>query len=155
MTAQAAEPLGAILTYLATTSVQSVVAPDASTSTGSALYRPKLPEQADLPEQMPFACIVARTAGGYALFGGGNVPAADPRVEFRCYASDDLDAKRIANELALALRRLKFAPVRIFEGVRFYWARIEAGPMPLDDPDSDWPTAFLSAQVAHTEVALA
>jgi hypothetical protein len=151
VTRTAADPAAAVATYLESVpSVMSLIVP-------SVVYRPKLPTSG-LPQAMPFACIVLTRNGGYAKFGGTTLPWRDPRVEARCYGSTLLEADQLAGEVAKALGALRQSVWHETTGglkVRLVHARIEAGPIPLFDPDTDWPYAFLSAQVTITEQVLA
>lgn len=148
----AADPSAALCTYLAADG-------DVGDLVGSSIFRPSLPDKEDLPQPMPFACIVIKRAGGYRLFQGGNIPLGDPRLDIVCYGGTELEAEHVAAAVVSALRSLRQSvwPETNAEGsptVRLLWANIEAGPLTAIDPDTSWPTSIVSAQVAHTEPAL-
>lgn len=144
----AAAPLDAVALYLKTTLVNDLVS--------GRVYRPELDD--DIIGVMPTECIVIRRAGGYGLFGNTHVPIGDPRLDILSYGQTYLDADGIAAEIVNALKALRggvFTSPDSGIRTRLYWARIEAGPMPVTDPETDWPCAVVSAQVAHLELAVA
>lgn len=138
----AADPAGALCTYLEGTPVDTV--------TSGRIFRPELPDTE--PDLMPRACIVVRRAGGYAMFAGGQVPVGDPILDLFCWGETQLEAERVASEVLTALRALRTST---FDNARLYWARIAGGPNPFDDPETHWPCMVVSAQVAHCELAVA
>lgn len=149
-----ADPTAALCTYLASTSVAGLLVDGAAS-----IFRPKLPPEANLPQPMPFACMVVRPAGGYARFGGGLLPIGDPRLEIVCYGSAELEAQDVARETVGALRALRQqawveTSAQGSPRVRLINARIEAGPLPLVDPDTSWPYCVVVAQVVHSEPSL-
>lgn len=143
MTVTAADPSKALAAYLKTTEVSAVVA--------GRVYRPELPAADIKGGHMPRACIVIRRAGGYGLFGGGNVPLGDPTLDLFCYGETWLQADQVAAAVIPALRSLRGGT---FENARLYWARIAGGPNPFADPETNWPCLVVSAQVAHYELAV-
>lgn len=139
----AADPTAALASYLLTTEVDAL--------TSGRVFRPKLPKAEVESKQMPRACVVIRPAGGYTLFGGGQVPMGDPRMDIFCYGATALEAQQLARTVAIALRALTR---QTFEGCVLYWARVTGGPLPLVDPSTQWDYCLVSAQVMHAERAV-
>jgi hypothetical protein len=137
-----ADPAGALASYFATTLVNDLV--------GGRIYRPEL--NSDDDEQMPQGAIVIRRAGGYQLFGGANIMLGDPRLDVFCYGGTWLEAERIASAVVIALKQLRGGT---YDSTRLYWARIESGPQPYENPETFWPAHVVTAQVAFCEIATA
>jgi hypothetical protein len=142
-----ADPLRAVAAYLKASPVAPMLEPGPH---GASVYRPTLPET--IQDDMPFACIVVRPAGGYTLFGTGLLPVADPRIDFTCYAGTPQESYEIAVATARTLKQLQMS---VWENTKLYWARVAGGPIPLPDTDTLWPATWLSAQVMYAEIATA
>lgn len=145
----AADPSAALATYLRSTSLSDIV--------DGRIWRPELPDGEDV--SMPRGAVVIRRAGGYSLFGASNVPVGDPRLDLFCYGETWLDAENVAGAVVPALRSLRQSTWRWTDAngsqaARLYWARISAGPNPFDNPETNWPCALVTAQVAFCELAL-
>lgn len=124
--------------------------PAVSALTAGHVFRPQL--DTAVMTSMPQACVVVRSAGGYRLFGGAQVPLGDPRLDIFCYGSTWLEAESVAEAVLAALRALKPST---YGSTRLYWARIEMGPTPYEDPETNWPALVVSAQLALSEIAAA
>ena len=111
------------------------------------VFRPAIPKT--FISQMPVACIVVRAAGGYAMFGRGQLPVGDPRIDAICYGSTPLESQNLARGVVVALKALQR---EIWEGALIHWARISAGPLPAIDEDTLWNYTLVSAQVMHSEL---
>lgn len=133
----------ALVAYLKTTPVNDLV--------DGRIVRPEVPLDDIAAGLMPRALVVVRHAGGGALFGDANIPAADPTIDMFCYGSTWLEAETIADEIAPALRVIRST---VIDGVRLYWARLTTLPNPFADTETDWPCSVVSAQVAHCQLAL-
>lgn len=138
----AADPTAALAAYL-------LAQPAVSAIVAGRVFRPDLPASED--KLMPRACIVVREAGGGNLFGPSNIGWGDPRIDLICYGARRLEADQLAREVALALKALRR---QTLEGCALQWAR-PSKPLPLIDQDTQWPYSLVSAQVAHTEPAVA
>lgn len=136
----ASDPLAAMVAYLRTKLDLD----------SDRITRPDLPE-ADAPG-MPAGAVVIRPAGGYTLFGASNAPIGDPRLDIFCFAETWDGAYHLATETVIALRALRTST---WAHTRLMWARIEGGPMPFEDPETQWPCAVVSAQVGCCELAVA
>lgn len=112
------------------------------------VFRPDLPDSETV--NMPRACIVVAPAGGYSLFGGATLQVGDPRVDVRCFGQSQLEAQNIAREVILALKALRRGK---WEQTLLHWAR-PSGLVPFVDPKTQWPSAVVSAQVAHSEITV-
>lgn len=139
----AADPRAAIAAYLIDT-VGDLV--------DGHVFRPRLPDKADLAGMgvtMPAPVLVVRAAGGYARFGGSDLPIGDPRVDVLCYGETRLEADNIAGEVLLALKALGS---KVYERTYLRSARI-SGVVPLVDPDTAWNYSVVSAQVLCNDYA--
>lgn len=106
------------------------------------VFRPKLPQTQD--KHMPRACIVVSGAGGASRYGDSYLPLGTPRLDVRCYGSSGLEADNIAQASLLALKRMRPC---VSEGVRLYSASISAEPLPLIDPETNWPFTLVTSVV--------
>lgn len=139
----AADPAAALCVYL-------LAQPAVSTAAAGRVFRPDLPET-EIPA-MPRACVIVSPAGGYQMFGLSPLPLGDPRLDVLCYGETWLESERLASEVTVALRALRQS---VWNGTRLYWARIETGPTPARDPDTNWPGTVVIAQVSHSLATVA
>lgn len=114
------------------------------------VFSPKLPENDDMPGDlhMPQGCIIVSGAGGVSVHGNSFLPLGTPRIDVRCYGSTGLQADRIAQAAANALKRLRPS---VWEGVKLHSANISAEPNPMIDADTLWPFTLISVQVMYVE----
>lgn len=156
MTILLPDPLAAMCAFLrANTQVASMLDPIPSGLPGldelagvPAVFRPDLPSNID--RSMPLSCIVVRPAGGYTQFGTQMFYVADPRMDFICFGTHQVQAQAIANTVATELKQLSF-PV-VYENCQLYSTTVHAGPVPLPDTQTLWPATFLSATVMVGEL---
>jgi hypothetical protein len=151
---RAADPTKAIAAYLQAR-VGSLLVQTPSGLQGiaagvPAVFRPDMPLTFD--QAMPAACIIVRPAGGYTMYGKGQLPVGDPRIDMVCYGAVRLQADQIARACVVALKQLS---EQIWEDTLLYWAQISAGPLPLPDQQTLWPASLVSAQVMHGEALTA
>lgn len=113
-----------------------------------AVFRPDLPRW--YAPSMPASAIVVAPRGGYTRFGDGQFPIADPRLDVVCYgAEDDLQgATQLARTVATVTKQLV---CEVWNGVLLMSAAVSAGPVPLPDAQTTWPSAWLSVQLVHGE----
>lgn len=131
------DPMGALAVYL------RAALPDLN----DRVYRPELSKGQS--SAMPEATIVIRPAGGYTLFRDTNAPIGDPNLDLYCYGSTWFEAEQLANSTIPILRQLRTGTYR---STRLYWARIAGGPLPVQDPETNWPCSLLTVQLAFREV---
>lgn len=139
----AADPTAAVAAYL----IDAVGA-----LVNGHVFRPQLPDKADLAGmgvRMPAPVLVVRPAGGYARFGGSDLPVGDPRVDVLCYGVTRLESDNIGREVLLALKALGSV---VYERTLLRSARI-SGIVPLVDPDTAWSYSVVSAQVLCNDYA--
>lgn len=114
---------------------------------GARVFGGELPEAETA--SMPRKAIVITHAGGVAAFGGGYQEYGDSRVDTRCYGTTPHEADEVWRAAHGALKQLR----RTLQGdMLVHWARQAGGPIPLRDPDADWPSIFASWQVLASEV---
>jgi hypothetical protein len=102
-------------------------------------------------EEMPRTAIVIREAGGGVL-GTGFQAYGDQRVDVLAYGATPLEASDLYRVIQPALKQLARV---VFAECLLHWARRAGGPVPMRDPNTDWPFMYSSWQllVAETPVA--
>lgn len=121
-----------------------------SALTGGRVYAGELPPKDT--NAMPRKCIVIKPSGGAGVFGNGYQEYADRRYDVRSYGPTPYQAALVQNAAYHALKGLRR---EVHDGVLLHWAKHSGGPIPLRDPDADWPFRFESFQVLAAEVDLA
>lgn len=101
---------------------------------------------------MPRAAVVIRGAGGPRAFGGAYQDYRDDRIDVRCYGVTPHEANTLWRTIVAILTEL---PRTNIDGVVLHWAREAGGPIPLRDPDTDWPFEHAAFQVLYAETAAA
>lgn len=114
-----------------------------------AVFRPDLPLGFD--QVMPAACVVVRPAGGYKLYGATQFYIGDPVVDVTCYGANMAQATEVARASVVALKQLV---AQEWENTLLYSAQVTAGPTPLPDTQTLWPTCWLSCHLVHGELQL-
>lgn len=115
-----------------------------------AVFRPDLPQGFDAI--MPTACVVVRPAGGYTQFGKSQLYLGDPRVDIIAYGAQQQEATDICRAVIVASKQLV---AQRWENTLLYSAQVSAGPVPLPDSQTLWPTCWASVQLVHGELPLA
>lgn len=122
---------------------------DVAALVGSRVFGGELPEAEAV--SMPRSCLVVREAGG-GLLGTGWQQYTDVRFDVFAYGATPRDASILWRAVH---RRMKtFARAR-YGSTLLHWAKPDAGPLPLRDPDTEAPYVFTSWQVLLAEVAAA
>jgi hypothetical protein len=93
-------------------------------------------------------CIVIEPSGPSVL-GGAFQEYGDGRYDIRCYGETPYEAARLQAQVYQVMKHLQR---ETHAGVLIHWARRSGGPIPLRDPDTDWPFRFESYQVLIAEV---
>ena len=149
----APDPLAALCAYLRVeigSLLDQIPSGSGLSSAGApAVFRPDVPKAMD--SFMPLRAVAVRGAGGYRRFGGSMLPLSDPRFYFTCFGSSQSQATNIARNVALALKQL--SSPQTWEGCVLYSATVEAGPTPLPDEQTLWPTCWVAAEVMHGDYA--
>jgi len=113
-----------------------------------AIFRPDMPRW--YAPKMPTRAIVVAPKGGYARFGDGQLPLADPRLDVVCYGDEDdmQGATQLARMVATVSKQLVS---QVWNGVLLVSAAVSGGPIPLPDQQTLWPSVWLSIQLVHGE----
>ena len=114
-----------------------------------AVFRPDMPQGFD--QVMPAASIVVRPAGGYKQYGKTQFYIGDPTVDVICYGGTQQQATELCRATAVALKQLV---AQEWENTLLYSSQVIAGPTPLPDTQTLWPSCWLSAQLVHGELPL-
>lgn len=145
--ADPAAAFGAWIRY----NVGDMLAPATNPTSGvtlPAVFRPDMPEWFD--QNMPAAAVVIRPAGGYtAQFGKSFIPMADPRQDVLAYGQNQQQATQIARTILVMAKQLNN---QIWENTLLYCVNISAGPTPLPDTQTLWPTCWFGVQLVHGEL---
>lgn len=93
--------------------------------------------------RMPRTLIVVKPAGTPALAPGSNdyIAASVRRIDVMCYAKTFNAAGDLANRVAADLkpwRRQTIGDHLVF------WFKHSSGPIPMRDPDGDWPVVVVT-----------
>lgn len=100
---------------------------------------------------MPLKCIVVEPSGGTQTFGNAYQDYGDGRFDIFSYGETPFEAGRVQRTVYGAMKRLRRA---VHGGVLLHWAKRDGGPLPLRDPDANWPYRFESYQVLTAEVTI-
>jgi len=123
-----------------------------TTLVGTRVFGLELP-QAEAAN-MPRKAIVIQPSGG-AGFGVGErdyIEHSAPRIDVFSYGETPFEAGRVRREVYDVLKQLKRT---VINSTLVHWANPAGGPLPLRDPDTDWPLQFESFQVFFAERAVA
>lgn len=101
---------------------------------------------------MPSACVVLAHGGGAGAFGGGGQAYGDRRVDVRAYGATQHEAASVWNAVYAALKNLEHDDAA---RCHILWAKEAGGPIPLRDPDREWPYMWSSWQVLMSEIPVA
>ncbi len=121
-----------------------------TTEIGSRVYGGELPK--NQVSSMPVKAIVVNLAPGASSFGGGYQEFSDIAVDTTCYGATPHEAFQVWRVLYPALKQMRR---NIKQQAMLHWANRSAGPLPLRDPDTDWPFIFGSWQVLFAEITAA
>lgn len=100
---------------------------------------------------MPTKTIVVKDAGGLESIGQAYQEYGDKRYDIICYGTTPKTAKDVYRNVYPAMKNLRR---EVHLQTLLHWAKQAGGPMPLRDPDTDWPSTFSSWQVLAAEVTV-
>lgn len=106
---------------------------------------------AEIPDSrvpaMPERCAVVRAAGGPGVAPGtsDNAPITVYRIDVLCYGRTPAEADLVALSVKHALKRWRYGQTSGRHLV--HWFHHVAGPVPLRDPDGDWPVSIVTFQM--------
>lgn len=115
---------------------------------GARVFGGELP--AEEVDRMPRRCIVLAPAGSLGAFGRGFQRYGDQRFDVFCYGSAPREAHRVWIAVYQAFKHLR---PTVKASCRIYWANAAGGPIPLRDPETEWPFTAGSFQVLVGELA--
>jgi hypothetical protein len=134
--------IGAIVTFLKDDA-------DVNAITSGRIYGGELPPS--VVPNMPAKVIVVKDAGGVEAFGTAYQEWGDKRYDVICYGTTPKTAKDVYRNVYPAMKQLRR---EVHLQTLLHWAKQAGGPMPLRDPDTDWPSTFSSWQVLSAEVTV-
>jgi hypothetical protein len=137
------DPVTALRDYL-------LQAPDVQVLTGGRVFGGELPR--DEVEEMPRKCILIEPSGSLGAFGRGYQEYGDQRFDVVCYAETPFEAHKLWRVVHPLLKQLTRA---VRADCLLHWAAPAGGPMPLRDPDTDWPATWSAWQVLLSELQAA
>jgi hypothetical protein len=120
---------------------------DLTAITQGRIFAGELP--ASVTPAMPTTAVVISRAGGLGAIGRAYQQYGDFRVDVRCYGATPKAADDVWRRLQPALKQLRR---QVVTGCLLHWARQGGGPMPMRDPDTDWPSIFSAWQVLAAEI---
>lgn len=142
--------LAALRTFLI--SDAGVAAATGGAGSGSRVFAGQLPEKFVASGLMPTGAVLITAAGGLGTFGGGYQQFGDRRVDVRSYGASPHSANDLWRVVHPALKNLARELIGD-PACLLHWARPAGGPLPLRDPDKDWPFVLSTWQVLSAEVA--
>lgn len=113
------------------------------------IFDTELPVSNDL--SMPEKCVVIRAAGGANTFGRGTLQLNDGRVNFISYGETPHLAATVDGAVFSVLKPMT---ARVSFKTYLHWAKQIAGPIPLRDPDYQWPYVTSSWQILASDITV-
>lgn len=136
------DPLSALITFL-----KADV--DLAALVSTRVFGDELP--AGQTTAMPRKCVVVEPSGGTQSIGRAYQNYGDGRFDIKSYGETPFEAARVQLAVYGAMKALRR---KTHSGVLLHWAIRSGGPLPLRDPDTDWPSRFESYQVLAAEVSV-
>ena len=130
-----ADPIGALVSVLLADS-------DIAAMAGARGFGGELP--AAETKQMPRTAFVIKASGGAPLTSGSFAEAEAQRVDVYAYGATPLLASKLADLIALKLRRIER---KVVAGTLIHWVKSAGGYSSGREPETDWPRAWRSFQV--------
>lgn len=121
---------------------------DVRAMVGRHFYGGELPPSISV--SMPQSALVVKRAGSPGGYGNAWQNYGDIRIDIFAYGVTPALADRLYRRLNPVLQKLVR---RVHRRCLLHWAREGGGPIPVRDPDGDWPTVVSSWQLLVARVS--